>query len=66
MKNLGIKLSNQELLSIKGGGYFTCQCESNGGEYLVEVETLAQAEATFATRCAYPGPFDFCEEDIPN
>lgn len=66
MKNLGIKLSNQELLNLKGGAYFTCQCESSGGEYSPEADTLAEAEATLAWRCAYPGPGDFCEEDIPN
>lgn len=62
MKNLGIRLSNQELLSIRGGAFFSCFCDS-GLEYVVETGTLAEAEATLATRCTDPHPSDFCEPD---
>ena len=65
MKNLGTPLSNQELLNIKGGAYFTCHCANTGLEYVVEIASgsLAEAEATLATRCGGGG--GFCEEDIP-
>lgn len=65
MKNLGIQLTNHELLNIRGGAQFTCNCES-GGEYIVQAANLAEAEATLTSTCSPPNPQDWCEEDIPN
>ena len=66
MKNLGTPLSNQELLNIKGGAWFTCHCEASGLEYAIEIPScnVADAEATLLATCG--DPRGFCVADIPS
>lgn len=63
MKNLGIRLTNEELLNVKGGALYSCTCDDSGLEYVVDKNSLTLAEATLATRCTNPNANDWCESD---
>ena len=68
MKNLGLPLSNEALLSLKGGiglGY-TCYCPELGFSYQVDgpFDTWTSAVATLQSECnGTPG---YCEANGPH
>ena len=51
MKIIGEKLSNDEMLSVKGGQCYTCTCNDGSGAWLSEYVLQSEMDNDIAAYC---------------